>query len=51
MEADGALSLLKQLHKRGNSKLYIEHMVADDDSSMKSIFRHEDKDDNKSKGR
>ena len=43
MEADGALSLVKNLDKETNSKVYVESFVADDDSSIRAILRHPSK--------
>ena len=46
MEADGALHLVKELDERGkddhgNSKLFVEAFVTDDDSSMRAILKHD----------
>ena len=46
MEADGALQLVKELDERGkdnhgNSKLFVEAFVTDDDSTMRAILSHD----------
>ena len=43
MEADGALSLVKNLDLETNSKVFIESFVTDDDSSIRAILRHPSK--------
>ena len=41
MEADGALTLLKDLFRSTDKKVFLEYICADDDSSMRSLLRHE----------
>ena len=49
MEAEGALSLVLQLDRQSDSKLFIEKMVTDDDASIRAIVAHAK--NPKSKGR
>ena len=40
MEADAALSLVKEFDKDSGSKLYVEAFVTDDDTSIKELCSH-----------
>ena len=40
MEVDVALHLYKELYQNSNKKLYLKAIVADDDSSMRSLLKH-----------
>ena len=40
MEADSALKLLTDLHHNSHGKVHLKFIVSDDDSSMKSLLRH-----------
>ena len=41
MEAKLALSLTEQLSSTSNGHLYIEHLVSNDDSTMRSLLTHQ----------
>lgn len=40
MEADTALEFVTHLHKCFDGKIYIKYIVADDDSTMRSLLKH-----------
>ena len=39
MESHGALTMLKKCYKKHS--VYFEHIVSDDDSTMRSLLKHE----------
>ena len=43
MEADGALSLVTKLDRKTDSKVFVESLVTDDDSSIRAILSHPSK--------
>lgn len=49
MEADVALELVEFLHNEHSGDVFIEHIVADDDSTMRSLLQH--KSENSKKGK
>ena len=51
MEADGALSLVKELDELSDSKLFVEAFVTDDDSSIRALISHFDPKSRKNKGK
>ena len=51
MEADGALSLVKELDTKSKSKLYVESFVTDDDTSIRAMLSHYNNDSGKRKGK
>ena len=40
MEADAALAAYEDLHRMSNGTVTIGHIIADDDSSMRSLLKH-----------
>ena len=50
MEAYAALSLVKKLDERSDSKLYVEALVTDDDSSIRSLLSHDNSPNGTGKG-
>ena len=41
MEADAALHLYKELYQKSSKNLYLKAIVADDDTSMRSLSKHQ----------
>ena len=45
MESKVALSLTEQLFNNSNGRLYVKHLVSDDDSTMRSLLTHQNVND------
>ena len=45
MEAIGALELSEEVFAKYNGRFYIKELVSDDDSTMRSLLKHEDNHD------
>ena len=40
MEADSCLQLTEEIYEKWGGKVYVSHIVSDDDSTMKALLKH-----------